>query len=257
MPPTPPRSRARMSSRPSIHAGCSASPGPPPGAPQAAVVAAVKASISANLPRYDLSKVVISCPAGWDNSEVRVQLHSEVASFFGGVFGGGPLSVNVASGAVNGQSSANAYSVIQLDPSNLSWPNGRRGCPSFLLSGGPSATFDSAIYINSACKVAERRRALDERERIHALARAGCHHSPGGGVQAPGADDHARRRSSTRSRVLIRSPRSSSRRPSGCRCGATPGSCRTAAPSSSSPVSTRAASSSRARRRPSSTPGST
>jgi hypothetical protein len=55
---------------------------------------------------------------------------------------------------VNGQSGANAYSVIQLDPSNLGWPNGRRGCPSFLLSGGPSATFDSAIYVNSACKVA-------------------------------------------------------------------------------------------------------
>jgi hypothetical protein len=38
-----------------------------------------------------------------------------------------------------------------LNPSNLAWPNGQRGCPSFLLSGGPTVQFDSAIYIDSSC----------------------------------------------------------------------------------------------------------
>jgi hypothetical protein len=38
-----------------------------------------------------------------------------------------------------------------LDPMHLAWPNGQRGCPSFLLSGGPTVVFDSSIYIDSAC----------------------------------------------------------------------------------------------------------
>ena len=131
--------------------GCSATSGPPPGAPQAAVIAAVRASIAANLPNYDPANIVISCPVGWDNSEVSVELRTAGPSYFGGILGSGQLSVASRSGAVNGQSSGNAYSVIELDPSHLTWPNGSRGCPSFLLSGGPTASFDSAIYLNSSC----------------------------------------------------------------------------------------------------------
>jgi hypothetical protein len=41
-----------------------------------------------------------------------------------------------------------------LNPSYLTWPNGQRGCPSFQLSGGPTVRFDSAIYIDSTCTVA-------------------------------------------------------------------------------------------------------
>ena len=131
--------------------GCSTTPGSPPGAPQAAVVAAVRASVAANLPTYDPTKIVITCPDGWDNSEVSVELRTAGPSYFGGVLGSSQVDVASRSGAVNGQSSGNAYSVIELDPSNLTWPNGTRGCPSFLLSGGPTATFDSAIYLNSSC----------------------------------------------------------------------------------------------------------
>jgi hypothetical protein len=135
--------------------GCSATPGPPPGSPQASVVAAVRASIIVNLPSYDPDDIVISCPAGWDNSEVLVSLRVNPPSFFAGVFGGEPLTVASRSGAVNGHMSGNAFSVIELDPSHLAWPNGRRGCPSFLLSGGPTARFDSAIYLNSGCMAAD------------------------------------------------------------------------------------------------------
>lgn len=136
-------------------AGCSATPGPPPGPPQASVVEAVRASVMANLPSYDSDDIDVSCPPGWDNSEVLVSLRTTPPTFFAGVFGGGPLTVASKSGAVNGHMTGNAYSVIELDPSHLAWPNGRRGCPSFLLSGGPTARFDSAIYLNSACMAAD------------------------------------------------------------------------------------------------------
>ena len=134
--------------------GCSATAGPPPGAPQAAVVAAVKTSVAANLPDYNPDDVVVTCPDAWDNSAVGVRLSDEAPTFFGAIFGSGPLGVSTQSGAVNGQIVGSAYSVIQLDPANLSWPQGRRGCPSLLLSGGPTARFDSTVYINSACSAA-------------------------------------------------------------------------------------------------------
>ena len=134
--------------------GCSATAGPPPGAPQASVVTAVKASVAANLPDFDPEAVVVTCPADWDNYAVQVRLGQDSPTFFGAIFGNGPLGVATQSAAVNGQTTGKAYSVIQLDPSNIAWPNGRRGCPSLLLSGGPTARFDSTVYLNSACSAA-------------------------------------------------------------------------------------------------------
>jgi len=130
---------------------CSATAGPPPGAPVAAVTAAAKASVAANLPNYPQANVVVTCEAGWDNYAVKVRLSDNSSTFFGQIFGGGPLVVGTDSTAVNGNTSINNYSVVMLDPSNLAWPNGQRGCPSFLLSGGPTVTFDSAIYVDSSC----------------------------------------------------------------------------------------------------------
>jgi hypothetical protein len=139
--------------------GCSATVGNPPGAPQAIIVAAVKASIAANLPDYDLSQVVITCPLGWDDGQgntvaVQVALFDQAPTFFGSIFGTGPLNVGTHGTAVNGQDSRNAYSVILLDNYNPTWPQARRGCPSFLLSGGPTVIFDSSIYIDSFCSAA-------------------------------------------------------------------------------------------------------
>jgi hypothetical protein len=119
--------------------------------PRAAVIAAVQASVAANLPNYDPADIDIRCPAGKANAVVRVQLGAEAPTFFGSIFGNGPLDVGATSSAINGQDAGNQYSVILLDNSNLSWPQGRRGCPSFLLSGGPTVIFDSSIYIDSAC----------------------------------------------------------------------------------------------------------
>jgi len=134
--------------------GCSATLGPPLGLPKAAIIAAAKASVAANLPNYPQAEVIVTCVDGYDNMAVKVELKDQSATFFGQIFGGGPLTVATDSSAVNGNTSINNYSVVMLNPSYLSWPNGLRGCPSFLLSGGPTVRFDSAIYIDSRCTVA-------------------------------------------------------------------------------------------------------
>ncbi|HTI29769.1 MAG TPA: pilus assembly protein TadG-related protein [Methylomirabilota bacterium] len=133
---------------------CSLTVGPPLGAPVAAVTAAAKASVAANLPQYPQANVLVTCVAGYDNYAVKVHLAANSPTFFGQIFGGGPLSLQTDSSAVNGNTNINAYSVVMLDPMNLAWPNGQRGCPSFLLSGGPTVIFDSSIYIDSACTAA-------------------------------------------------------------------------------------------------------
>jgi Putative Flp pilus-assembly TadE/G-like len=133
--------------------GCSLTASPP-GAPRAEVIAAVQASVAANMPGYPPADVLagISCGTAADgNNVVRVELGQASTTFFGSIFGGGPLQVKAGSAAINGQDAGNQYSVILLDNSNLSWANGRQGCPSFLLSGGPTVLFDSSIYIDSAC----------------------------------------------------------------------------------------------------------
>jgi hypothetical protein len=129
--------------------GCSLIEGPPPGDEQLAVKLAVEASVAANLPNYPLTAIDIRCGAG--NTVVEVRLNDQSPTFFGQFFGRGPLDVGARSQAINGQNAGNQYSVILLDDSNLSWPQARRGCPSFLLSGGPTVIFDSSIYIDSDC----------------------------------------------------------------------------------------------------------
>ena len=136
--------------------GCSADPTADPPVPQAAVTTAVQQSVAANLPNYDPADIDITCPANsatgpYNNAVVRVQLTAESPTFFGSIFGIGPLVVGATSAAINGEDGSNQYSVILLNDSDLSWPQQRRGCPSFLLSGGPTVTFDSSIYIDSEC----------------------------------------------------------------------------------------------------------
>jgi Flp pilus assembly protein TadG len=131
--------------------GCSATEGPPVGAPRAEVVAAAQASVAVNLPDFDPADIEVNCLDGWDNTALQVTLNTESPTFFGSIFGTGPLDVVARSSAVNGGHNRNAYSVILLNPHEVSWPQQRRGCPSLLFSGGPTVIFDSSIYVNSAC----------------------------------------------------------------------------------------------------------
>jgi hypothetical protein len=123
-----------------------------PGDPQFAVMAAVTASVAANLPNYDPALIDVTCPLG--NTKVEVRLADESPTFFGQIFGNGPLDVAARSVAINGQDAGNQYSVIVLDNSNLGWHQGRTGCPSFLMSGGPTVIFESSVYIDSTCTAA-------------------------------------------------------------------------------------------------------
>jgi hypothetical protein len=144
--------------------GCAPNPGPPSViTPQAWVIAAAKASVAQNLPGFDLAKVFVTCP-GPDNYTVKVSMGENSPTFFGSIFGTGPLSVSTHSVAVNGASVQSQFSVVLLDPAHCgancspvtpqTWPNGRDGCPSFGLNGTITAQFDSAIYVNSACDAA-------------------------------------------------------------------------------------------------------
>lgn len=130
--------------------GCSAVAG---GAPRASVAQAARDSLAANLDWFDASTAVITCPAGYDNQAVAIDLGATAARFFGGIVGG-DLRVNTRSAAVNQVITGSRYSIVQLDPGNQSWPNGRRGCPSVLLSGGPTVVLQATMQVNSTCTAA-------------------------------------------------------------------------------------------------------
>jgi hypothetical protein len=127
--------------------GCAATPG---GAPRAVVANAIRSNLAANLPWFDAATATISCPNGYENQAVSVGLTAAAPSFFGGMVGG-DITVATHSAAVNRLKTVSRYSVVQLDPGNQSWPNGRRGCPSVLLSGGPTVTLQATMHINSTC----------------------------------------------------------------------------------------------------------
>ncbi len=130
--------------------GCSATAGPPPGTPRSAVVAAAQASVAANLPWYPQGNVAVTCPSGYANYAVRVNLATTSPTFLGGVIGRTNMAVGAAGTAMNGGLTAVKYSVVVLDPSNPSWTK-LNGCPAVLFSGGPTVTFDGTLQINSAC----------------------------------------------------------------------------------------------------------
>jgi Flp pilus assembly protein TadG len=137
---------------------CSATAGSP-------VVAAAKASVAANLPNYPQANVIVTCVSDPSmlNQGVTVRLDEDSPTFFGQIFGGGPLAVVTDSSAVNGNDIRGQFSVVLLDPhlspyapipDNATWAQNYNGCPSFLVNGGPTLTFESTIYVDSACSAA-------------------------------------------------------------------------------------------------------
>lgn len=140
--------------------GCSATAGPPPGSPRSAVSDEAIDAIARNLPWYPAGSVVVTCPTGWENGAVRVQLTSTSASFFRSIVGGGPFVVDTTSTAVNGYGGGNGYSVITLNPYNPSWGQNRRGCPSMIFNGAPKVTFEGNVHVNSACPRSDQGGAL-------------------------------------------------------------------------------------------------
>jgi Flp pilus assembly protein TadG len=135
---------------------CSTVSTSPPGAPRQDIVNAVMASLNANWPGLTGSSVTITCSqnALHENQAVQVDLQVDGANFFGAAIGYGGTRVATTSTALNGQITGSTYSVVLLDPYNASWHQSRRGCPAFLISGGPTLTFGGSVFVNSSCSAA-------------------------------------------------------------------------------------------------------
>jgi Flp pilus assembly protein TadG len=113
---------------------------------------AARSSVEANLGWSDAqvaARMTVSCPTDsqYTGLAVRVSLSSAGPSYFGG----GSLTVSTSSTAMNGQDNSGDFSVALLDPSNTSWPSTRRGCPSWLVNGGITASFEGSIIVDSKC----------------------------------------------------------------------------------------------------------
>ena len=118
--------------------------------PRVSLIDAARASLAANLSWYDASAAVVTCPAGYQNQAVSVDLAADAPIFFGGIVGG-ELHPDTRSTAINGQVTETGYSVVILNPHNPSWGSGRDGCPSMRVSGSPTIHFEGSVQVNSAC----------------------------------------------------------------------------------------------------------
>ena len=131
-----------------VKSGCSASGDG--GAPRDTVIAAAKSAVTQNLPKYPTGAISVSCPSGYNNYAVKVDLHDTGPSFFGMA----PIQAATTSVAVNGRTTDQQYAVVLLDPMHAGWPSQRNGCASFLVNGGIQLTFEKSIFVNSQCTVA-------------------------------------------------------------------------------------------------------
>jgi Flp pilus assembly protein TadG len=137
------------------NAGCSATTGPPPGAARSTIVTAAQNAVHASLPNLPNASIDVTCADGWSNFAVQVNLSNRSPGYFAGILGVHGFQVATTSQALNGKPPGGIkYSVVELDPSNTSWPNTFRGCPSVLISGSNTVIFDGAVQVDSACTAA-------------------------------------------------------------------------------------------------------
>ena len=134
--------------------GCSATAGPPPGTPRAEITTAAQSAVIAAIPGTPTSAIHVTCPDGWSNYAVQVDIDGRSPSFFGGAVGINGFDVKTTSQAVNGQIAGLKYSIVELDPGNPTWANGLRGCPSVGMGGGPTVVLEGSMQINSSCTAA-------------------------------------------------------------------------------------------------------
>jgi hypothetical protein len=100
------------------------------------------------------SRMTMSCPSDTAYGNVAVKVN--LAMTGGRYFGLGSLNVATSSTGINGQTGNGDYSVALLDISNANWSSHgtRTGCPSFLVNGGVTVTYEGSIFVDSTCTLA-------------------------------------------------------------------------------------------------------
>ena len=118
-----------------------------------AATSAAKDSIKANLPTYDLTKVVVTCPtaAPYTDIALRVSLSGTSPGLFSQVAGIPTFAVSTSATAINGSITGGKYSVTLLDPT---------GCSSGSFQGSFTAKFEGSLYVDSNCPTTSSNAAL-------------------------------------------------------------------------------------------------
>jgi hypothetical protein len=104
-----------------------------------------RASLMENLAGVPGYQVNISCPAGWGNYAVTVEVSVESPSFFLGAASRGPFMVSAKGSAVNGPVAPTKRSVIVLD---------RTACSAFSIHGNGRVLLSGSLQVNSSCSAA-------------------------------------------------------------------------------------------------------
>lgn len=99
------------------------------------------------------SRLTLACDA--DAAYLSQAVDVTLAQNGPGFFGAASIPISTLSTAMNGQVAGGDFSVALLNPSNTSWQVSRRGCPSFLINGGVTATFEGSIIVDSKCTLAD------------------------------------------------------------------------------------------------------
>lgn len=114
------------------------------------------ASVKINLAWSDSAvwtRMTVSCPTNSDYQGFAIQI--DLSDTGPGFFGNGNLAVATSSVAINGDIGSGNYSVALLDPSYSTWQPSRRGCASFTVNGGITATFEGSIMVDSKCLLSQ------------------------------------------------------------------------------------------------------
>ena len=82
---------------------CSTVSSSPPGTPRADIITAVNASLATNWPSLAAGNISITCPDGWENQAVQVDLHIAAGTFLAKAIGYSAPNVYTTSVAVNGR----------------------------------------------------------------------------------------------------------------------------------------------------------
>ena len=135
------------------------------GSPRSSVETAAINAINANVPAGTSATVTVTCPSGWNDGAVKVNVSGSSPAFFAGGLGmvvsasqtaqwtnGVAVSANAT--AMYGGNVPGKFSVVLLNPYNAGWQSGKQGCPSMLFSGGPTVYFEGSVQVDSACPAA-------------------------------------------------------------------------------------------------------